>query len=99
MQEYLPLVIYFFVGVVLDVLLTLNWRYVAKDQALPAAVFSLVVTIASMAVFYSITRELDPTQGITNIVAYSLGVGAGTYLGVKMPIGKKARKKDSENDN
>ena len=89
---YINLILYFIVGVILDILLTLNWRYVAKDQAVPATIFSFLVTIASMAVFYTITRELDPQKGMTNIIAYAIGVGVGTYVGMKLPLIKKLKK-------
>ncbi len=53
MRQYLML--YFLAGVLPDFLLPLNWRFIAKEKAVPAAIFSFVVTMVSMLVLYHIT--------------------------------------------
>lgn len=79
----MDLILYFIAGVVQDFLLTLNWRYVAKDQVRPAAVFSFLVTVVSLLVLYNILTHLDETRSILAILVYSLGVAAGTFLGMR----------------
>lgn len=86
----LDLIIYFAVGIVQDFLLTLNWRYVAKDKALPAVSFSFLTTVVSWLVFYNILTGLDSRQSIVAIIIYSLGVATGTYLAMKFKIGFKS---------
>lgn len=83
------LVIYFVVGIIQDFLLTLNWRYVAKERALPAVTFSFLTTAVSMLVFYNILTQLDSEKSVIAMLVYALGVGAGTFVGMKFKIGSK----------
>ena len=92
MLLHVDLLMYFAVGIVLDVLLTLNWRFVNQEKAVLAGLFSFVVTLASMTVFYGIMQNLDPKTGLPRIVAYALGVAVGTFVGIKLPITKKLKK-------
>lgn len=78
--------IYFLVGIIQDFLLTLNWRYVAKERPLPAVSFSFLTTAVSMMVFYNILTQLDSEKSIIAMLVYSIGVGAGTYIGMKFKI-------------
>jgi len=84
MDHYL--ILYFLAGVLQDFLLTLNWRFIAKEKAFPAAAFSFIVTIVSMAVLYNIVTQLDKDRSIIAIVIYALGVSAGTIIGMKAKI-------------
>ncbi len=72
-----------------DFLVTLNWRFISKDKILPAVTFSFLATIVSFTVLYNIVTKLDPNKSIIAIVAYSLGVGIGTLLGMKFKPGLK----------
>ena len=83
------LILYFLAGVFQDFLLTLNWRFVNKEKAAPAAFFSFAVTIVSMIVLYTILTQLDKSRSILEIIIYSLGVGTGTVLGMKTKISEK----------
>ncbi|MEK7180513.1 MAG: hypothetical protein AAB706_03480 [Patescibacteria group bacterium] len=76
-------ILYFLIGVLEDFLITLNWRYVAKEQALPAAFFSFLSTIVSMAIVYHILTLLDARRGALAITIYALGIAAGTFLAMK----------------
>jgi len=82
------LIIYFFAGVLQDFLLTLNWRFLVKERAVPAAIFSFAVTVVNMLVLYNILTQLDSQRSIIAILIYSLGVGSGTVLGMKTKIKK-----------
>jgi len=82
------LVAYFLAGVLQDFLLTLNWRFVAKEKVFPAALASFIVTVVSMVVLYTILADLDRNRSIPAILVYSFGVAAGTILGMKAKIGK-----------
>ncbi len=83
----------FFAGILQDFLLTLNWRYIAKNRALPASVLSFFVTIVTMVVLYNILIRLDAQRSILTIIVYALGIGTGTYLGMKFKIGSDDGKK------
>lgn len=80
-------IIYFFAGVLQDFLLTLNWRYMAKDKIWGASLFSFLTTIISFVVLYNILTKLDQERSIIAIVVYSIGIAAGTFLGMKTKIG------------
>lgn len=82
-------IIYFFAGVLQDFLLTLNWRYMAKDKAWGASLFSFLTTIISFVVLYNILTKLDQERSIIAIVVYSIGIATGTFLGMKTKIGMK----------
>ncbi|MDO8524472.1 MAG: DUF5698 domain-containing protein [bacterium] len=86
---YYYLILYFLVGILQDFLLTLNWRFIAKEKAIPAAIFSFIVTITSMLVLYNIITQLDKERSIVTIITYALGVGVGTILGIKTKISLK----------
>ena len=87
MNFYLNLLIYFAVGIVEDFLLTLNWRFVAKDKAFPAVTFSFLTTVVSWLVFYNILTGLDSEKSIVAILVYSLGIATGTFLAMKSKFG------------
>jgi len=82
-------VIYFFAGVLQDFLLTLNWRFMAKDKAILASLFSFLTTIISFVVLYNILTRLDQERSIIAIVIYSFGIATGTFLGMKNKLGMK----------
>ena len=85
----LYLVIYFFAGVLQDFLLTLNWRFVAREKAFSASLFSFLTTVVSMLVVYNIITKLDEERSILAIIVYSLGIASGTLLGLKIKIHTK----------
>lgn len=82
----IELIIYFIAGIVQDFFFTLNSRYVAKDRILPAVIFSWLTITVSMIVLYSIISGLDPQKSIIQIIAYSFGVAAGTFLAMRFKI-------------
>jgi len=79
-------IIYFFVGILQDFLLTLNWRYVAKEKAVKASIFSFLTVVISMIVLYDILTRLSDSKSIIAIIIYGLGIGLGTFLAMKMKI-------------
>lgn len=80
-------ILYFFVGILQDFLLTLNWRYIAKHKIAPAVSMSFLVTITSMLVIYNILSKLDEQRSIVAIFIYAAGVACGTFLGMKFKFG------------
>ena len=86
------IILFFFAGILQDFLLTLNWRYIAKNRAVPASALSFLVTIVTMTVLYNILTRLDSQRSIFAIVVYALGIGTGTYLGMKFKIGSGDQK-------
>ncbi|MBU1164492.1 hypothetical protein KKA15_02945 [Patescibacteria group bacterium] len=83
------LIIYFLAGVLQDFLLTLNWRFIAKDKTWPAAAFSFLTTVVSLLVLYNILTKLDSQRSIIAILFYALGIATGTVLAMKTKIGFK----------
>ena len=81
--------IYFLAGILQDFLLTLNWRFMAKDKAILASLFSFLTTIISFVVLYNILTRLDQERSIIAIVIYSFGIATGTFLGMKTKIRMK----------
>jgi len=80
------ILLFFLAGVLQDFLLTLNWRFIAKEKAIPASILSFLVTMITMTVLYSILLKLDAQRSIVAIVIYALGIASGTFLGVKFKI-------------
>jgi len=81
------LIIYFFVGILQDFLVTLNWRYIAKHKIGPAVLLSFLVTITTMLVIYNILFRLDQQRSILAIIIYAAGVACGTFLAMKFKVG------------
>jgi uncharacterized protein YebE (UPF0316 family) len=79
--------LYFFVGILQDFLLTLNWRYISKNKTIPAALTSFIVTIVGLSVLYHILTHLNNNRGIIAIVIYAAGIATGTVLGMKLKSG------------
>lgn len=78
------LVLYFLVGVLQDILFTLNVRFVAVRKALPASIFSFLVTVVNLFVIYNIITKLSAERGFMAIIIYALGIGTGTLLATKL---------------
>lgn len=89
---YYYLILFYLAGILQDFLLTLNWRYIAKDKILPASTLSFLVTIVTMTVLYNILNRLDSEHGIVAIIVYALGIGTGTFLGMKFKINSRDEK-------
>jgi len=83
------LLFYFLAGVLQDFLLTLNFRYIAKEKIIPASIFSFLVTVVSMLVLYNILTQLDNNRSLIAIIIYAFGIAIGTALGMKTKINKE----------
>jgi hypothetical protein len=83
------LIIYLFVGILHDFLLTLNYRFIAKDKTLPAVITSYLVTVVTMLVIYNILTKLDNQRGVIAILVYALGISIGTFFAMKFKFGFK----------
>jgi len=81
--------IYFLAGVLQDFLLTLNWRFVAKDKPTAAATFSFLTTVVSLTVLYNILTQLDKQRSVVAIIIYAIGIATGTFLAMKFKPGFK----------
>ena len=92
------IILFYFAGILQDFLLTLNWRYIAKNRALPASTLSFLVTIVTMTVLYNILSRLDSQRSVWAIVIYALGIGTGTFLGMKFKIGSPDESGEKKND-
>ena len=80
----LTLLAFFVVGLIQDFLVTLNWRYVAKQKIAPAALMSCLTTFVGMTVFYNIIKD---NCGLAAILVYALGVACGTIVAMKCKWG------------
>ena len=89
---YYYLIGFYFAGILQDFLLTLNWRFIAGNKVVPASTLSFLVTIVTMTVLYNILNRLDSEHSIVAIVVYAMGIGTGTFLGMKFKIGSKDEK-------
>jgi len=85
------LFVYFLAGVLQDFLLTLNWRFIAKERTMPASILSFITTIVSMLVLYTIITQLDRERSVIAILVYASGIAVGTILGMKTNIGFKKK--------
>lgn len=85
------LIIYFFAGILQDFLLTLNYRFIAKDKTAFAVLTSFLVTVVSMLVLYNILTKLDAQRSIIAIIVYAVGIATGTLLAMKFKYGFKEK--------
>lgn len=86
------LFVYFFVGVLQDFLVTMNWKYVAKNKILPAVSFSFLTTLVNMVSLYDILTRLDQQNSLFAIVVYATGISMGTLLAMVIDKPKKSKK-------
>ncbi len=77
------LVVYFCVGVVQDFILTLNWRYIAENRPFASAISAFLSSTVSLLVLYNILTAIKNDRSIFAIIAYTSGIGLGTYLALK----------------
>lgn len=75
--------LYYIAGVIQDFSLTMNWRFINKEKALPAGFFSFLTTIITMTVLYNILTQLNSQRSIIAIMVYALGIATGTILAMK----------------
>ena len=69
------ILLYFIVGVVFDIIITIYYLQINKKSILGAGIMSAVVTVASVFIMYNIL--LSPEM-LEKTIAYSLGAGIGT---------------------
>ncbi len=81
-------IIYFVVGVISNILFTLQIRYIDHNKAASAAIMGFMVSVFSFAVLYSILTQL---QGIAGIIWYAGGIGVGTFVGTKAKFKYKGK--------
>jgi len=86
------IIIYFLVGLMQDFVIALYTRLVNEGAALSSAVLSTLITVINLAVIYSILIRFDSERSIFAIIAYALGNGVGTFIGVKFKIGSLMRR-------
>lgn len=79
-MDILPLVIYFLVGGLLDILSIIDLKAVQHNQAFKSASVTTISTIISYLIFYIIIQS---PQAINEIIAYALGGGVGAYIIIK----------------
>ncbi|OGF77275.1 hypothetical protein A3H04_02065 [Candidatus Giovannonibacteria bacterium RIFCSPLOWO2_12_FULL_43_11c] len=84
--------LYYFAGILQDFLLTLNWRFIAKEKKVQASILSFLVTIVTMTVLYNILTRLDSQRSIIAILIYATGIATGTFLGMKFKWGLEGKK-------
>lgn len=80
--------IYFFVGIIQDFLVTLNFRFIAKERIFLAAITSFVVTALGFLVIFDIISRVGEGSSIGAIMSYALGVGIGTIFALKLKLEK-----------
>ena len=71
--------LFFVVGVVQDVIVTLYYQTITEKHPTHAAVLSGIITVVNLTVFYGILSALDQSV-FSKIAAYALGNAVGTYL-------------------
>ena len=82
------LLIYFFAGVLQSFLVTVDLRLIAEKKVIPATLVSFVATLTGLLILYNIFTSLDAERSIIAIVTYAAGIATGTFLGMKMKLGK-----------
>ena len=82
------LFIYYLAGVLEDFLVTVDLRLIAAKRVLPATILSFIATLVGLFVLYDILTRLDAERSIIAIVTYAAGIATGTFLAMKMKLGK-----------
>jgi len=85
----LQLLAYFLAGVLQDFLFTMNIKYVAVNKVILAMLTSFLITVVNLVVLYNILTVMDSQRSIVAIVIYAAGIAVGTFLAMKLKIGKE----------
>lgn len=72
------LLIYFFVGIVFDILITIYTQAIIDERWFKAGLFSMIVTLFQISVIGWLV--FHPDNFVDNTVAYAIGCGIGTAL-------------------
>ncbi len=80
--------IFFIVGVLQDVIVTLYYQSINDKKPMSAAWLSGIITVVNLTVFYGILSALDDTV-YSRIGAYAVGNAVGTYIIVRRDKGKQ----------
>ncbi|OHA70780.1 MAG: hypothetical protein A3D64_01800 [Candidatus Wildermuthbacteria bacterium RIFCSPHIGHO2_02_FULL_49_9] len=83
------LIIYFLVGILQDLLATLNIRFIASHKVWLAVVSAFLTVVVAMFVLYNILSDLDSQRSIPAIIAYAAGIAVGTFLAMKLRFESK----------
>ena len=81
--------LYFLAGIIIDFLFTLYVRFVAEKKAFFAALFTGINAFINFFVFYDVLSRLQGQKSIIGIACYALGIGVGTFLAMKLKLGKE----------
>lgn len=76
-------IIYFLVGVIQDIILTLNWRYISEDRALASAISAFLSALISLIVLYNIIFTIADGKNFLAVLVYAAGIGTGTYIAIR----------------
>jgi uncharacterized protein YebE (UPF0316 family) len=81
--------LYFILGFILDVIITLQYRAVMSAQPRFAAFLSILITLISM----FIIQHLIVSNSALLIISYAVGTGGGTLVGMWKNNKQKEREK------
>ena len=76
-------ILYFFAGVFSSLLFTLQIRSMDHDKRMAASITSFAVTVLNLSILYAIFTNV---QGIAGILSYASGVGAGTFIAMRLKV-------------
>ena len=74
------ILLYFVIGLVYDVAITLYYLAVTDRRSAMAGLWSFLITVVQILILYEIIPSKD---FLAQLIAYALGCGIGTYLTVK----------------
>lgn len=87
---WIELIALFVIGIIYDAMTAVYFRAIADHARFKATVLSVVLTVVSFLVCAKIWENITNAQGLSSILAYSFGGGAGTWLGMRHNAGKTA---------
>jgi len=82
MNIFITYLIFFFVGIFQDLLITYYYQVIAKEYAWRSTIASSVVTLVNLIILYRILTGLED-QALGIILVFALGNGVGTFLVIK----------------
>jgi uncharacterized protein YebE (UPF0316 family) len=81
MKMIFMFLVYFVMGIVMDAALT-KWMAAVADKKIKMATgLSVAFTLVNFFIIATLIKDIDSNAG--NVIAYSIGNGAGTYLTLK----------------
>ena len=92
--DVLEIISLILLGFLMDLVISLHYRFIAEKRAIPASISSSIYLVASFLVYKHIISDSGST--LVGSISYAIGAGGGCYLAVA--YNRKHRKEQKNHE-